>query len=81
MTNNIWNRVLSHKRKETKGFASKYSITRLVYFEETRYINQAIAREKETKGWQRSMKLELIRLINPKYLDLSKGWYTEIDSI
>ena len=77
VTNNIWNRVLTYKRKDLKGFTSKYKIYRLIYFEETRNIQYAIAREKEIKGWRRSKKLDLIKNVNPKYKDLSSEWYTE----
>ena len=79
ITNNIWNRVLTHKRKELKGFTSKYKICRLMYFEETRNIQYAIAREKEIKGWRRSKKLELISSGNPEYKDLSREWYADED--
>ena len=53
VTTDIWNRVLTHKHKRKSGFTNKYNVTRLVYFEETRYILSALAREKEIKGWRR----------------------------
>ena len=37
----------------------------LVYYECTQYINNAIAREKEIKGWSRKKKEELIRSLHP----------------
>ncbi len=79
VTNNIWKRVLTHKRKDLKGFTSKYKINRLIYFEETRNIQYAIAREKEIKGWRRNKKLDLVSNDNPKYIDLASSWYTEGD--
>ena len=79
VTNNIWNRVLIHKRKANTGFTSKYSIDRLIYYEETRYINIAIAREKEIKGWRRNKKLGLIRSFNHEFKDLSLSWYSKND--
>jgi putative endonuclease len=49
-------------------------MTRLVYFEEFQYVNQAIAREKELKDWNRARKLALIEGTNPAWTDLSEGW-------
>jgi len=34
----------------------------------------AIAREKEIKGWKRNKKIALIESLNPKWKDLSAGW-------
>jgi putative endonuclease len=53
MTNNLERRVLEHKEKKNRGFTKKYNIDRLVYFEETNDVNEAIAREKQIKGWLR----------------------------
>jgi putative endonuclease len=75
VTNNIYNRVLTHKRREQPGFTQRYNITRLVYYEETGNINYAIAREKEIKGWRRSKKIALIISLNPKWKDLAVDWY------
>ncbi|HVF95757.1 MAG TPA: hypothetical protein VM871_00465, partial [Flavisolibacter sp.] len=38
----------------------------LLYFEEHKYINNAIARENEIKGWRREKKLQLIAEMNPE---------------
>jgi len=35
----------------------------------------AIRREKELKAWRREEKLKLIESTNPKWKDLSYGWY------
>jgi putative endonuclease len=79
ITNNIWFRVLTHKRKKQPGFTQKYNITRLVYCEETNYIHDALAREKEIKGWRRNKKIKLIESLNPKWVDLAEDWYDEED--
>ena len=81
VTNNIWLRVLAHKRKKQPGFTNKYNITRLVYYEETRYVNDALAREKEIKGWRRNKKIQLIESINPKWVDLAEDWFNEEDHL
>lgn len=58
-----------------KGFTKKYDITRLVYYEETDDISQAITREKQIKGWLRKKKVELIETENPTWRDLSEDWH------
>jgi putative endonuclease len=74
-TNNLKRRVYEHKHKLIEGFTQKYNVTRLVYFEETDDVSAAIAREKQIKGWRRSKKIALIESLNPKWQDLSDGWY------
>jgi len=75
VTNDLMRRVYEHKNKMTAGFTKKYNITRLVYFEETNDVQSAITREKEIKGWLRSKKITLIESKNPKWKDLSEGWF------
>ena len=43
---------------------------RLVYAEEAPTMNEAIAREKALKKWNRAWKIELIERANPDWLDL-----------
>jgi putative endonuclease len=71
VTNDLARRVDEHKRGLGACFTSKYRITRLVYFEEFVDILDAIAREKEIKGWVRSRKTRLIEGRNPTWEDLS----------
>ncbi len=75
VTNNIWVRVFTHKQKVMPGFTKKYNVDRLVYFEKTNSIHNAIAREKQIKGWTRAKKSLLIASLNPKWNDLSQDWY------
>ena len=75
VTNNLECRVIQHKAKIVPGFTQRYDVTRLVYFEAFGDIRDAIAREKEIKGWRREKKLALIRQLNPKFRDLSKGFH------
>jgi len=74
VTNNLIRRTYEHKQGIGSQFTTKYRITRLLYFEETRDIHAAITREKKLKGWTRKKKLELIATENPKWLDLSEDW-------
>ena len=75
MTNSLERRVYQHKHKVFEGFTSRYDVNRLVYFETFGDVRDAIAREKQIKHWRRSKKLELIESVNPKWEDLSEGWY------
>jgi putative endonuclease len=70
VTNDLLRRVWEHKEHATKGFASKYFIEKLVYFEETQSIEPAIKREKQLKKWNRAWKVSLIEKENPNWLDL-----------
>jgi putative endonuclease len=72
---NLERRTFEHKNKLIPGFSSKYNISRLVYYEETGEVQAAIAREKQIKSWRRSKKVDLITSSNPKWHDLSEGWY------
>jgi putative endonuclease len=67
--------MYEHKNKIFSGFASKYNLTKLVYFEETSDINAAITREKQIKGWLRKKKIGLIESKNPGWKDLSEEWF------
>jgi putative endonuclease len=49
----------------------------LLYYEEFGDINQAIAREKQIKGWKRDKKIELIISLNPMRKDLANEWLEE----
>jgi putative endonuclease len=70
VTNNLERRVYEHKH----GFARRYLIDRLVHYEVFSDIRDAIAREKQVKGWLRSKKVALIEAGNPKWRDLSEDW-------
>ncbi len=75
VTNDLRRRVWEHKTKQVEGFTKKYNCTRLVYFEEFDRIEDAIAREKEIKGWLRKKKIALIEDRNGSWKDLSWGWF------
>ncbi len=55
-----------------------YQCNRLVWYERYVYVDNAIAREKQLKGWRRSKKIALIEEMNPTWEDLSEGWYTVV---
>jgi putative endonuclease len=75
ITNNIQTRVHDHKHPtDLKSFTARYNINRLVYYEHFQYVQSAIAREKQIKGWLRKKKIALIVEHNPTWRDLSEDW-------
>ena len=46
MTNNLERRMIEHKNKLVEGFSKQYNLTKLMYFEQFQYVNDAIKREK-----------------------------------
>jgi putative endonuclease len=77
VTSNLEKRVYEHKHKLVEGFTSRYDVNRLVYYEDFGSVWDALAREKEIEGWVRVKKVALIRSVNPRWEDLSAGWYDE----
>jgi putative endonuclease len=75
VTGDLERRVFEHKNKLIPGSSSKYNIRRLVYYEESKDIKEALNREKQIKSWRRNKKVDLITSSNPKWQDLSEGWH------
>jgi putative endonuclease len=75
VTGNLYERVLQHKKKEIPGFTQRYNVDKLVYYEETSSIEEAILREKQIKGWLREKKIRIIETLNRDWVDLSRDWY------
>ncbi len=71
ITNNLERRIYEHKNKLIDGFTKKYNLTKLVYYETTSEVKDAITREKQLKGWLRMKKITLIDESNPGWDDLS----------
>jgi putative endonuclease len=70
VTNHLERRLQEHRSKLVDGFTRKYNLTKLVFYEETGEVQDAIAREKQIKGWRRSKKVVLIESLNPDWRDL-----------
>jgi len=75
VTNDLWRRVLEHRRGEGSGFAARYQCGRLVWFEAHAGGARAIAREKELKGWIWLRKIVLIEEGNKGWEDLGVGLF------
>ncbi|MBC8753627.1 GIY-YIG nuclease family protein [Kordia sp. YSTF-M3] len=65
VTSSLKNRMFEHASGKGSEFTKRYNLTDLVYYEKFLDINQAIAREKQLKNWQRSWKIDLIKELNP----------------
>ena len=72
--NNLKRRAYEHKNGLIDGFSKKYSLKYIVYFEEFKNIEEAIAREKQLKNWKRQWKINLIENKNPTMNDLTINW-------
>ena len=67
VTNNLKIRLQQHKESlNPNSFTAKYNVHFLLYFEKFTWIQLAIAREKEIKGWKKDKKITLIKTINPE---------------
>ena len=68
VTNDLELRLIQHKESvigNKSSFTGQYNCHYLLYFETFQNIRDAIAREKEIKGWKRQKKIELIKTTNP----------------
>ncbi len=69
ITNDLARRLDEHyensKPFRHSSFAGKYNASFLLYYEQFCDVGDAIAREKEIKGWRREKKEALINSVNP----------------
>jgi len=72
VTSNLEQRLSEHRSNlYPNSFTSQYRVYRLVYLEDFADMPQAIAREKQLKGWRRGKKVRLIEAQNPEWYDLA----------
>ncbi|MEP6830619.1 MAG: GIY-YIG nuclease family protein [Rhizomicrobium sp.] len=71
VTNDLGHRVAEHKTKAVPGFTKRYGVDILVWHEAHGDISDAIAREKQIKGWNRAWKIQLIEKDNSGWNDLA----------
>ncbi len=76
VTSDLVKHVYEHKNHLADGFTKKYNVTKLVYYEVSGGIDDAIVREKQIKAGSRAKKIKLIQSLNPEFKDL----YDEIAS-
>ncbi|MBT8245375.1 MAG: GIY-YIG nuclease family protein [Winogradskyella sp.] len=72
VTGGLDNRMEQHVSGKGSTFTTKYNLKQLVYYEEFKYIQEAIKREKQLKNWHRQWKIDLIEQENPNWNNLWK---------
>ncbi|MEK7880989.1 MAG: GIY-YIG nuclease family protein [Deltaproteobacteria bacterium] len=71
VTNNLIRRVHEHKNNLKPGsFTSRYNLHKLIFYEICDGSMNAIIREKQIKNMSRREKLDIVRKINPEFMDL-----------
>ena len=70
VTNDLARCVYEHREKLNDGITKKYNLTKLVFYEEYPTAEEAIAREKSMKKWNRSWKVRAIEDMNSDWRDL-----------
>jgi putative endonuclease len=70
VTNSLRTRLDQHRRGEGSTFVRQHGVDRLVYVETYERPDEAIAREKQLKRWNRDWKIRLIQEDNPDWNDL-----------
>ncbi len=72
VTKDLARRLYEHKNHlDPKSFTARYNVDKIVYFESTSDVYEAISREKQIKSWKRSKKNALVNSLNPDWKDLS----------
>jgi len=77
VTSELHSRICEHKLDLRPGFTRTHRCHSLLLAEPFHTITEAIAREKQLKGWARAKKLNLIRKSNPTFKDLAETWTYE----
>ena len=70
VTTDLGRRLAEHREGKVTHTA-RYRIQRLIYVEWCETAADAIAREKQLKGWRRGKKIALVNRSNPDWRDLS----------
>jgi len=73
VTNDLTRRVAEHKAQVGSVFTSKYHCSKLIYYEDSDSMFEAISREKQIKNRGRQWKVDLISAFNPGWFDLSSS--------
>jgi putative endonuclease len=74
VTNDLERRVREHREKRVPEFTARYDLDLLVHYEDFTDVIEAIAREKQLKGWTRAKKIAVIEGRNPHWEDLARDW-------
>ena len=75
ITSDLHGRIWQHRNPDRPSFSERYHCIRLVFCEQFREVRDAIAREKQLKGWRREKKNLLTAKMNPRWDDLAADWF------
>jgi putative endonuclease len=70
MTDDLARRTWEHRTGVAPGFARKYGVKQLIWYELHDSRETAFVRERQLKKWNRAWKLKLIEKANPAWRDL-----------
>ena len=74
VTSNLPERMVEHvEKRHPDSFSARYSLNKLVYYEQFELMVDAIEREKQLKAGSRAKKTALINGFNPEWNDLVEG--------
>jgi putative endonuclease len=74
LTNHLPKRTKQHKEGKGGQFTRRYRCNKLVWYQQTTSIWEAIKMEKRMKKWKREYKVNLINKMNPEWRDLSEDF-------
>jgi putative endonuclease len=72
MTNNLAERLVGHYIGKAGAFSIRYITRYLLWYKETKYVQNAIDLEKQLKHFTRAQKEELINATNPEWRFLNE---------
>ncbi len=70
VTSNLPQRIYQHREGLFAGFAKKYNLKTLIWYEIHETMLEAIKKEKQIKKWKRGWKITEIERMNPTWADL-----------
>jgi putative endonuclease len=71
ITSDLEGRFWQHIEERMPSFVTRYNLDRLIFYESYPTARDAIAREKQIKGWRREKKTALIHTMNPSWRNLT----------
>ena len=77
VTNDLARRVEEHRVGLGGAFTRRYRVDTLVHVESCDHIDDAIAREKQIKGWSRAKKDALVEAQNPSWEELAPRFFLD----
>ena len=75
LTSNLKKIVYNHKNRFIKHLFEKPNCDKLVYFNKSNNIADAIFKEKNIESKSNRKKIELVESVNPTWLELNHIWF------